>query len=1050
FKLFIAFALAVVLPLFSAHSNNKPIKPRLTLFHAIQYNGLQWRNVGPFRGGRCVTVAGVTNNPMVYYMGTTGGGVWKTQDAGLSWNNISDRYFNTSSIGAIAVSESNPNIIYVGTGEHPVRGVMTSAGDGVYKSYDGGSTWEHMGLIRSEHISSIVIHPDNPDWVYVAVQGSLYGDSESRGIYVTTDGGKSWKKSLYINSTTGSSDLSMDPNNPRILYAGMWDHQRTPWQIRSGGPGSGIYKSIDGGENWQKLCKGLPTEMGKVGVDVSPVDGSRVYAMVESHEGGLFRSDDYGETWTPINKERKTIARAWYYTKVVADPTNKETVFVLNAPLLKSTDGGKSFTSINTPHSDQHALWINPKLSNNYILANDGGSCITFTDGKSWSSQNNQPTGQFYRVITDNRFPYYIYGGQQDNSTVAIPSRTNHEGIDVTDWYTVSGCESAFIAFDPDHPDDVYGGCYQGYISIYNEETKEEKDIMAYPALGLATNPEEMKYRFNWNAPIVAQPQNPNVIYHAANVVLSTEDKGINWSVISPELTRNEKSKQGLGGIPFTNEGAGAENYNTISYLAASQHAEGTLWVGTDDGLVHYTKDEGKHWHNVTPPDLGEALINSIEISKHNPKAVYVVATRYKFNDRTPIIYYSNDWGKNWSLITGGIQENHFVRVVREDPKVPGLLYAGTENGLYISLNNGQRWFPFQLNLPNCPITDLTIKDNDLIAATSGRGYWILDDIGSIQQTKGVLPKNQALLIQPKPTYRYITAQQGSNDQMGQNPLNGVIIDYYLPKNFAEDVRIELEIIDPSGHIIRTYSNQKTEGFLTYEGGPKEEPVLTSNGGINRFNWDMKGYAIPGIENVFMHGSYTGATVAPGEYQMRLKTPVGIVEQSIFIKPDPRIDATQEDYAIQQEVLKEIEANLREIHLSVIRMKDVNDQLQFFVNQANKAGCANEIIEKGNNIIQQINQWEAQLIQRDQETFQDAINHSNKLNAEFAALLDRVDAHDPVVTSGVMERLRDLNDKWKTHKASMLRILEEDVETFNELYKNLNVPLLVVPSTNRD
>jgi photosystem II stability/assembly factor-like uncharacterized protein len=1019
---------------------------RPTIFHAAQFKSLKWRNIGPFRGGRSVAVAGVPGQPLTYYMGTVGGGLWKTEDAGLSWHNISDGFFRTASVGAIAIAPSDPNILYVGMGEHAVRGVMTSAGDGVYKSTDGGKTWKNVGLIKSQHISSIQIHPEDPELVYVAVQGALYGPSEDRGVYLSEDGGKNWMKVLHLGETTGASDLSMDPHNPRVLYAGMWDHQRTPWQIRSGGPRSGVFRSADGGKNWKKVCDGLPKTMGKVGVKVSPANPNILYANIEAEEGGVFRSENGGENWLQVSSDRRTVGRAWYYTEIFPDPQDESTVYVLNVDLLKSIDGGRSFNEIPTPHGDQHDLWLNPANPQNMILANDGGGCISFNGGNSWSSQRNQPTGQFYRVIADNQFPYHIYGGQQDNSTVAIPSRTNSDGIDWKDWYAVSGCESGFIALDPDDPSEIYGGCYQGYISLYDETTKESKDVMAYPAIGLATAPKEMKYRFNWNAPIVAQPQDPDIIYHAANKVLQTQDGGMSWREISPDLTRDQVSKQGLGGAPFTNEAAGAENYNTISYLACSPHQEGVLWVGSDDGLVHLSKNDGQSWANVTPEPLQEeeSLITSIEVSPHDPAEAYVVATRYRFNDTRPMIFHTTNFGKSWDLIVKGIARRDFVRVVREDPVQAGILYAGTEHGMYISFNKGERWFPFQLNLPVTPIRDMVIKNNDLVVATGGRAFWILDDLSPIQQSMGQLSRGHAQLFKPRDTYRVDGGNIGG-PSVGHNPRSGVIIDYHLPYQMKDQI-VNLQILNEADQMIRQFSNQEDEDFKKYEGGPVPSPVLTSEAGTNRFYWDMRGYAIPGVEKVYMYGDYQGRRVAPGQYTLRLITPKDTLQTRFRLLADPRLEVDAKEYELQEKLTQQIESTIREIHQSVNRMRDLKTQVAFLTNQLKKAGCVETMIDKGKDIQQRIEEWEAELIQSKQKTSQDVINFPNKLNAELADLLSRVDTHDPRVTSGAQQRFKDLSKEWQRLYTAMWNILNKDIADFNQMYKQYDVPALVVPN----
>lgn len=1027
-------------------SSTKAVNVQKSLFNPGLYQGTKWRNVGPFRGGRSVAVHGVPSNPLLYYMGSTGGGLWKTSDGGIHWHNVSDGFFATGSVGAIAVAASDPNILYVAMGEHAVRGVMTSEGDGVYKSTDAGRTWAHIGLPNSRHIAAIRIHPTNPDLVFVAVQGALYGASEDRGVYRSANGGKTWVKTLYVDDSTGASDLSISPHNPRVLYAGLWDHRREPWAVRSGGPGSGLYRSTDGGENWEKLQKGLPASMGKVAVAVSPANPDVVYANIEADKGGVYRSDDGGATWRQTSSDRATIARAWYYTEIVADPQNPETVYVLNAPLLKSTDGGRTFKPVHNPHTDQHDLWINPANPANMILANDGGACITFNGAQSWSSQDNQPTAQFYRVIADNRFPYHIYAGQQDNSTLAIASRNDAEGIGAADWYPVAGGESAFIAFDPNDPTLVYGGSYQGNISVYDHRTRKTKDVMAYPTVGLAARPRDMKYRFNWNAPIVASPQNPKVIYHAANVVLRTQDGGINWTAISPDLTKNEALKQGLGGRPYTNEGAGGENYNTISYLACSPHEAGTIWAGSDDGLLHLTRDGGQQWANVTPPSMGEAIINSVEVSPHQPGTAYVAALRYKFDDPTPYVYVTENYGASWRRITEGIGRQDFVRVVREDPLVKGLLYAGTERGLYVSMDSGTKWQRFQGNLPMCPINDLAIHDNDLIAATSGRGFWILDDLGAVQQNRGTqLLNGQMVLFQPKPSFRFDAPDVAQPPKgMGQNPLAGVIIDYYLPRTM-DSLELKIQILDAAGKVVRTYPNQDDPAYKAYPGGPPAVKRLPTQRGINRFNWDMRRELLSGVADVFMLGDYRGSMVPPGDYTIRLIAPFSVVEQTCRILPDPRLSATPEEYAAQDSFLKETELLFNEMHATVRDTRLVGQQVKATCAQLAAAGLSPDLVKMSKDILGKLDLWERRIIQPDQKTFQDVINYPNQLNAELADLRQRVDTHEPQLTAGAHERLADIKKAWQMQKGSLSVLLNQDVAAFNRSYMEKQLPTIIVP-----
>jgi photosystem II stability/assembly factor-like uncharacterized protein len=1012
------------------------------------YKNLKWRNIGPFRGGRSVTATGVKQNPLVYYFGSTGGGIWKTEDAGLSWKNISDGQLKTGSVGIISVAESDPNVLYVGMGEHPVRGVMTSHGDGVYKSTDAGKTWKNTGLEKTKHIAAVRIHPQNPDVVYVAGQGALHGSSEDRGIYRTTDGGKTWQKVFYVDANTGCADLSMDMANPRILYAAMWQHRRYPWTVESGGAGCALYKSVDGGDTWVKMTEGLPKNMGKAAVSVSGANPNRVFANIESEsdKGGVYRSDDAGKTWSQTSKQRLTVARAWYYIEIFADPVNPDLVYIMNAPFLKSIDGGRSFAPVPVPHGDNHDLWINPNNPQNMINANDGGANISFNGGKSWSTQQNQPTAQFYRVITDNRFPYYVYGGQQDNSSLATASRTNGAGITWQDWFTGPGCESAYIAFDnPNDPQVVYGGCYQGNIEAMDMKTNITKDIMAYPHIGLAVTPKIQKYRFNWNSPIVGSPFKNNVIYHGGNVVLKTSNGGQSWDAISPDLTRNDKTKQGDGGGPYTNEGAGGEVYNTMACMIHSPHKEGVLWTGSDCGLVHVTQDDGKNWQNVTPKDLGECLINSIEVSPHDPATAYVVATKYKFNDFTPFIFVTKDFGKTWQKITQGIGNEDFARVVREDPKRKGLLYCGAETGFYISYNGGENWQKFQLNIPVVPITDLVIHDNDLVASTAGRAFWILDDLGSLQQSENLATETKAKIFQPKNTVRFdAQTPPEAIPSMGQNPMTGVILDYFLPKDM-DSAAVTLQIFDSQNNLIREYSNKKDPNFQRYEGGPSEETVLPSKKGLNRFAWDMRREGIEGINKVFVNGDSKGSLVAPNTYKVQLNMGTEVLTTTCTITADPRLKATQADFDAQQAMLSKIDASVQDIHNSVNRMRKVKNQIENLTTLLKNNKESADLLENGKEVLKKINTWEEQLITPKQETFQDVINFYNRLNAEMLDLKKRIDEHDPRPTAGVHTRMMDLMQEWATHKATLEKLINVDVAKFNEMYKQKAIPALIVP-----
>ena len=1026
----------------NAQKRKKTNSTANTTLNDSLFSSVKWRNIGPFRGGRSVASSGVIGQPLVYYMGSTGGGVWKTTDAGISWKNISDGFFKMGSVGAIVVAESDPNIVVVGMGEHAARGVMTSMGDGVYKSMDAGKTWSHLGLDRTRHISDVIIHPKNPDIIYVTAQGAQYSSSADRGVYSTKDGGKNWSKILSVNSTTGASSLSMDMNNPRILYATMWQHRRFPWQIESGGENSGLHKSSDGGDTWEKLTEGLPEAFGKSGISVSRANSERVFAVIEAEgdKGGVYRSDDAGKKWKQINKNRVNIARSWYYMEIFADPQNENIVYVLNAPVMKSIDGGNSFSNVAVPHGDNHHLWINPTDNRNLINSNDGGANISFNAGTSWSTQENQPTAQFYRVITDNQMPYFVYGGQQDNSTMAIASRTNDGGIDWKDWYAVAGGESAFLAFDPDNPVTVYGGTYQGNISKWSKGSNEHKSIKEYPELGLSIAPKDAKYRYNWNAPIISSPHNRSTVYHAGNVVFKTTNGGISWATISPDLTKNEKEKHGAGGAPYTNEAAGGENYNTITALVESKHEKGVLYAGTDDGLLHITKNDGQSWENITPRDIRDGIVNSIDISEHDPATAYVAVMRYKSMDLASYIFKTNNYGKSWTKIVSGLDDpNGFARVVRADKKKKGLLYAGTEVGLYISENDGTSWHPFKLNLPVVAINDLIIQDNDLVAATSGRGFWILDDLGFLQQKDS--NTNKLELIKPKNTYLFMGGNSKGIGQ-GQNPKSGVTLDYYLPKE-VDSLDLKLEVLE-NDKVIRTYSNKKPKGFKSWPGGPSAPSLLPAKKGMNRFTWDFKREALPAIDKVFVLGGLGGTTIAPGNYTLRLTLEKEMTNTQVSILPNPGIDAIAEDYSLQQSMLMTIEATIKDMHESVNNMRSAKSQLGNYAKLLKDNDEAKELLDEGKALDKRISTWEENLIQPKQKTFQDVINYKNQLNAQLINLSGYIDQADPKVTDGAKVRLQDILKDWQMYKTERDAIINEEMANYNTKFKALNLPALII------
>jgi photosystem II stability/assembly factor-like uncharacterized protein len=1043
---------------FSQNKKAKAIVPEAPSVDLNSYfKPLVWRNIGPTRGGRSVTSSGVKGNPLVYYMGTTGGGVWKTEDAGQTWKNISDGFFKTGSVGAVAVAESDPNVVYVGMGEHAPRGVMTSYGDGVYRSTNGGKTWKHLGLEMTRHISNIRIHPNNPDVVYVAAQGALNGPSTERGIYKSEDGGKTWKNILYVDENSGCVDLNMDMNNPRVLYAAMWDHRRLPWAIQSGGKGSGLYKSNDGGESWEKIQQGLPKELGKMAISVSRANSNKVYALVESdtqkEQGGLFSSNDGGANWNRVSKDHRIISRAWYYIETFADTKDENTVYVMGAAGLKSTDGGKTWIEIRGTHGDYHQLWINPDNNQNLLISNDGGSAVSFNGGKVWSLQNNQPTAQFYRINVDNLFPYNIYAGQQDNSSVKIASRsTSGSTITERQWTSSAGGESAFLGFDPNNPRFVMGGSYQGTIELLDTETGEGVGVMVHPVQYQAMQPKDMKYRFNWNAPILYSKHEKNVFYHAGNRLFKTKDMGKSWEVISPDLTTHDTTKMGISGFPYTNEGAGGENYCTIAYVAESDKENGVIYTGSDDGLVHVTRDGGKTWTNITPKDFGEGLINAIEVSPHDPAMVYVAANKYKTNDFTPFIFRSADYGKTWTKIVGGIPYGAFVKVVREDDQRKGLLYAGTETGLYVSYDDGTSWKNFQLNLPVTPITDLRVHQGNLIAATQGRAFWVLDDLEPIRKFNSTQTSNSKL-IPVVNAYRVSGYSMFDAPKMDEknnpvttsaNPSTGAVIYYHLGDNADSIKNLCLIVKDLSGNVLRTFCNKLPER-KTSNNSIQEEPVLSVKKGLNRFVWDLRRMNMPTIDNVYIEGSYSGGKIAPGSYTITLK--VDDTEQTVpfVLNADPRIKSTSEEYTKQDVLLKSIETDVADIHVAVVRMRNLSKQVQNLMDLVEGDKTKDALVKQGKSILEKVTKWEEQLIQSKSQSYDDVINFVNKLSANYIFVHGEAGGNVPYVTAGHQLRFNELHEEWIVYKTQMDALLKSEVSAFNELCKTLKVEHVMLP-----
>lgn len=1000
---------------------------------------VKYRNIGPFRGGRSVCASGVVDDQLTYYMGTTGGGLWKTDDAGQIWKNISDGFFKTGSVGAIAVSESNPNVVYCGMGEHAPRGVMTSYGDGVYKSTDAGKTWKQIGLTGTQHIARIVIHPENPDILWVAAQGPLHGNGEDRGIYKSTDGGNTWKKVLYVNDMTGCAELSIDYSNPDVLYAAMWEHQRKPWIVISGGAGSGLYKSTDGGETWNKIHKGLPEEKGKMAIAVSRSNPEKVYALIESdsqqEKGGLFVSNNGGKSWSKVSGDHRLIQRAWYYIELFIDPQDDQTVYVLSAPALRSIDGGKSWERITGTHGDFHDLWINPDNPRNMVIANDGGAAISFNYGATWSRQDNMPTAQYYRVSADNMFPYRLYAGQQDNTSIRIENTAlGRYSISRENWTYSAGGESAFLAYDPDNPRYVLGGSYLGTINVLDQEAKAGTNIMAAPIQYLGRAASDMKYRFNWNAPIIRSQHEENTFYHGSQFLLRTRDMGQTWEEASPDLTKNDKSRQIKGGGPYTVEAVGAENYGTLAYVVESPHEAGVIWTGSDDGLVQLTRDNGETWTNVTPKGLEDCLVNAIEVSPHDPATAYIATTRYKFNDHTPAIYKTTNYGKSWTNISAGIPYGAFTRVVREDDEKQGLLYAGTETGVYVSFNDGKQWQPLQLNLPITPITDLLVKEGDLVVATSGRSFWILDDLTLIRQfdasskaTKLFTPQDAILSNWGGPMDG--NRSDGTDRFQGVNPASGVVF-YYQLGEVAEGEEVTLTINDNAGNEVRVLSSKPDPDYRRYAGGPPSEPTIGAGKGMNRFVWDMRYANMPGVPTAYIEGSYRRHRVIPGEYAATLKA--GDVEQTVTfnVLEHPLFEVSEATYTEYHQSMSEMEDNLTAMHNMINDLKEKQDQIAAVV--ADLGADKQTLKDEGNALLDELKKWDEDMVQRKSKAYDDVENYENKFTANYIFLINQTASAIPRVTQASKDRRAELEKTWATLKERGEKLQNEAVPSYNQ------------------
>ena len=1062
----IKYLLTIVALIFSTNTFGQSKKTKLNYDQSL-YNSIKYRLIGPFRGGRAGTAVGVLNNPNLYYMGTAGGGVWKTQDSGSTWEPISDGYFG-GSIGAIAVSESDENIIYVGEGEQTLRGNVSS-GHGMWKSTDAGETWKYIGLPKSEHISRIRIHPENPDIVYVGVIGNLWKPNTERGLYKTNDGGLTWEKILYVSDKAGIGDIVIDPNNSRIIYATTWQMKRNGYRMDSGGPDSKIFRSYDSGKTWEDISEfnGLPSfPWGIVGVAISPVNSKRIWVMVEADNGGLFRSDDGGNNWEKVNSNRALRQRAWYYTRIYADTQNEDKVFVLNVSYGVSTDGGKTFTLKNAPHGDHHDLWIDPNNNMRMVMADDGGAQVSNDGGDNWSTYFNQPTAQFYRVSTDNSFPYRIYGAQQDNSTVRIKHRTSSSSITERDWEPSAGGESAHLAPDPKNNDIVFGGTYKGYMMMQDHSNGQIRSVNVWPDNPAGSGAEVMKYRFNWNFPVMFSPNDPNKLYAGSNYLHVSENSGQTWKTISPDLTRNIPETIMSSGGPITQDNTGAEYYANIFSVAESKLEEGVIWVGSDDGLIHITKDGGETWENITPPKkLSPELnmINSIDPSPFKKGKAYIAATSYKFGDYTPYLYKTEDYGKSWKLITDGINSSYYTRVVRSDKKREGLLYAGTEWGMYVSFDDGNSWSKFQLNLPITSIRDLEVKDNDLVVATHGRSFWIIDDLTPLHQLNEYNHDDDAILFKPDLSYRM--AQSGgwnrpNNLLSGQNHPNGVIINYYI-KELQEDDYLRIDIENKDGSIIRSFTNNQDK-YSQVGNNDKSimvgNPVLSNpndidnalssdnleslspkNGG-NRLIWDMRYPGFKSFEGMVLYSSpNVGPKATPGKYNIKMTYNDMVFQEEFEIVKDPRVKISQADYQDQLEFLIDVRDEVSKANQQIIDIRRIKNNMSFILD---KSKDNNELQEMINKYLDDISVVENNIHMTKNQSRQDPLNFGIRINNRIAFLLADSQRGDYPPTDQSKEFFSQVKEELDIEVTNLKAIIEKHSQKIEEYLKKNKIEVI--------
>ena len=1017
-------------------------------FDTSAFAALRWREIGPYRGGRSVAVAGSAKRPYEYWMGTTGSGVFKTVDGGMSWAPATDKYFG-GTVGAIAVAESNPDIVWVAGGEGDIRG-NTAPGDGVWLTRDAGKTWTRDAFFDvRNHARRIIVHPTNPDIVWIGVLGHAFGPNDQRGVFKTTDGGKSWRRVLYRDDRTGISDMAVDPRDPNVLYAAFWHAYRTPWSLNSGGPGGGILKSIDGGETWSELTgnAGLPKGvLGKIGLTVSGGKSGRVWALIEAEEGGVYRSDDAGATWTKLNDERKLRQRAWYYSRIVADPKDSNVVYALNVQWFRSRDGGKTFPqNMPVPHGDNHDLWIAPNDPERMIEANDGGANVSFNGGRAWSNQA-YATAQMYHVTTTNHFPYQVCGAQQDNSTLCGPSR-KEGGMTIADFKDAGGGESGYIASNPLKPDIVFAGSYGGLLTRKDLANDLERNVSPWPDNPMGYSSENIQYRFQWTFPIIFSPHNPNVLYAAGSQLFKTTTEGESWTIISPPLARRDPKTMGASGGPVTKDQTGVETYGVIFALSESPITPGLIWAGTDDGLVWLTRNGGVNWTNVTPKDIGDfTRVSLIDAGHFNAGTAYLAANRFQQDDFAPILYKTTDYGKTWTKIVTGIPADEFTRAIREDPKKAGLLYASTERGVWVSFNDGGHWQSLRRNMPSVPVHDLVIKDNDLVLGTHGRSFWIMDDLSPLRQLSDAVTTQAAHLYKPSDAYRIDWgggfripgAGYGGETPTGQNPPSGAVIYYNLKE---PNIRVTLDFLDAKGNLIKSYSSDSVAAAPApagEEGGRNGAPRpqrATNRVGLNQFNWNLRYPDATRFDGmIFWAGNVTGPLALPGTYTVRMTAGRDVQSQTFTVKADPRWKVPMADLVAQFDFLIQVRDKVSEANESVITARDVKAQVD------DRLKRAPQLDAQGKALNGKVTDVEAEIYQIKNQSSQDPLNFPIKLNNKIAALLGMAGSSPGRPPTQAMQVFKELNGKLDAQTKRMDKVYAEDLKAFNEQLKKLGLP----------